>query len=627
MCGIVGLINCGDKKLLEKMSHEIAHRGPDDEGIEWFQELNSGLGHRRLSIIDLSPKGHQPMFNDTGNLCITFNGEIYNYFEIRKELEKVNYRFRSNSDTEVILKSYEQWGEKCLNKFNGMFAFAILDLRKKKLFAARDRVGIKPFYYYHNDNKFIFASEIKSIIASDIYKKEPDYDILYNPSRFVLSPYTGFKNIYKLPAGHYLIFDFKQLKIEKFWDIYPSEQDISNKEAVEKLDHLLNDAVQLQMISDVEVGVLLSGGLDSSIISALMRKNSTKDIYSFTIKFSERDKKFQKNEDDSYYAKKIAEKFGFIHKEIEINPDIENLIKKIIWNLDEPIADPAAINTFLISKYARENNIYVLLNGMGGDEIFAGYREQLACLLSDTYQKYVTKHLQNFLINILKIIPVASKNQGFKNLRILKRFLSFSSYPRYERFLLAMNIFPFDVFQSLYKNKVKIEDSYFYHLQKDYFNNSLSYLTQICYNNSKVFLTEHNLNYSDKSSMAIGVEGRPPLTDHRIIEFMFSLKPKFRINGFTQKYLLKKVAEKYLPKEIIYRPKAPFSSPLRSWVKGPLNPIIEKYLSKERLNKYDLYDYDIVKTLINNDRKSFVDNSIFIWQILTTQIWFETFFD
>ncbi len=628
MCGIVGIIHGGNHEALSRMVYVQQHRGPDDEGIQWWDDLRTGMGHRRLSILDLSPLGHQPMSNDSGNLWITYNGEVYNYQEIRKELLNKGYRFKSQSDTEVVLKAYEAWGEKCLEKFNGMFAFAIYDTRSRKLFAARDRIGIKPFYYYHKDETLVFASEIKAILASSLVEKRPDYYALHTPTRFQISPYTGFENILKLPPAHYLVFKDDRLTVTPYWEIKAREDEgVSERKVREQLDALLQDAVRLQMIADVPVGVFLSGGLDSSLISAGMRQNTYQDIHSFTIKFSEADQKFEKIVEDHRYARQVAEQLDFRYHEFEIKPDLAELLPKLVWHLDEPLADPAAINTYLISKAARDLGIVVLLNGMGGDEIFGGYRKQLACLQADLYQSLVPGILRTWIEKIFDHIPVATSTRGLKTFRWSKRFFSFASLPQMERYLTSDLSLSQGEYHRLFLNGPRYKETYFYQSQKEVFNlKGISYLTKMCLNDTKVFLPEHNLTYSDKAAMAAGIESRPPLTDHRIVEFMFSLPPKYRIRGYTQKYLLKKVAEKYLPKHIVHRPKAPFGSPLRSWIRGPLSTLVRELLSEESLKARGLYNPRYVSELIEKDRRGLEDNAHILWTLLTCEIWFRTFF-
>jgi len=628
MCGIAGILNTGDEQLLHTMKGAIAHRGPDDEGVKWFAPQRSGLANQRLAILDLSAAGHQPMTDDTGNYWITYNGELYNFMEIRRALEQKGVWFKSNSDTEVVLKAYIVWGEGCLQRFNGMFAFAIYDVQKKSLFAARDRLGVKPFYYTRKGAAFAFASEVKAILPSRLYDWGPDYFSLHTPTRYQISPHTGFEHIMKLPPGHCLEFDGQELTIRSYWSIHPEEDRSTSEEvAAERLDWLLNDAVRLQMTADVPVGIFLSGGLDSSIIAALMRNATNQRIHSFTIKFSGRDQKFERMVDDSVYAREVALRFGFLYSEIEIAPDVDELLPKMVWHLDEPLADPAAINTYLISQAARDINIVVLLNGMGGDEIFGGYRKHLACLKADVYQTVAPEIVRRSIERISEAVPVATSRKGLKLFRWGKRFLSFASLPPLERFLVSDLSLSERQYDSIFVNGARYRDTHFYKCQKGFLNgNDLSYLTRMCLSDTLVFLPEHNLTYTDKASMAASVETRPPLTDHRIVEFMFSLPPEFRIHGNTQKYLLKKVSERYLPKHIVHRPKGTFGSPLRSWIRGPLAETVNDLLSEESIRKRGLYDPAHIRRLIDNDRKGLEDNAHVIWTFLTTEVWFRTFF-
>jgi asparagine synthase (glutamine-hydrolysing) len=627
MCGIAGIINGGNAELLGRMSDVITHRGPDDSGLEWFADSRSGLAFRRLAIIDLSAAGHQPMSNETGDLWIVFNGEIYNYKELGQELAAKGVRFRSYSDTEILLYAYQTWGEDCLQKLNGMFAFAIYDTRKRKLFAARDRLGIKPFYYHFKNGCLVFSSEIKAILNSTLAPRQPDLNALHTPARFQVSPLTGFQDILKLPAGHCMTLQDGNLAVREYWSLHPSELPANEAGLIEHLDELLSDAVRLEMRADVPVGVFLSGGLDSSIVSALMRVNTEQMVHAFTIKFSAEDQKFEQMTPDEIYARQVAKQFGFTYHELEIQPQIEELLPKMVWHLDEPLSDPAAINTYLISQAARDLGIVVLLNGMGGDEVFGGYRKQLACLTAESYQAIVPGVVRRMVQYAADRIPVATSSRGLKQIRWGKRFISFASAPRDVRYLMSdLSVAP-SQFSQMFASGMSYYDSHFFKSQAPRFNgNGLSYLTQMCLNDTLVFLPEHNLTYSDKASMAASVESRPPLIDHRIVEFMFSVPPRERIHGATQKYLLKKVAQKYLPDNIIYRPKAPFASPLRSWVRGPLATMVGDLLSEQSLRNRGLYDPAYVAGLIARDKSGLEDNSYQIWTMLTTEIWFRTFF-
>ena len=631
MCGIVGFINCGNQTELREAVSIIKHRGPDHQAIKWFEKLNSGLGHARLSIIDLSPSANQPMDNAQSGNWIIFNGEIYNHKEIRNELITHGYAFNSESDTEVILKAYHKWDEKCLNRFNGMFAFAIFNENTGNVFIARDRLGIKPLYYYHNKYILIFASEIKAILECKDYKKEADFYSLHTPVHFQIGPYTGFKNIYKLKPGCFLKFNDGEVKITRYWNLNPEENGIEEKEAIRRLDYFLNDSISLNMVSDVPIGVLLSGGLDSSIISVLMQNKIDHPINSFTIKFKEKDLKLQGSVNDAEYAKRLAEKCGFNHKEIEIEPDIIDLLPKIIWHLDEPIADPAAINTFLISKAARQAGIKVLLNGMGGDEVFSGYRAHLACLKAENYQKLLPNIFRKQIEKFFRNLPESGLKHNYKHIRWLKRFLEIGSLPQFERSIAIKNsALTNKTFNYYYlSNEYNYLDSYYYRKNKNLFleHPDISYLTKICLADTLIYLPDHNLTYSDKASMAAGVEGRPPLIDHRIVEFMFSLPPKFRIQHNIQKYLLKKVSEKYLPKEIICRSKAPFSAPMRAWLKNELKEMVNDILSYDSIKHRGIYNPEYVQKLIKMNEKGLQDNSQLIWRLMVNEIWFKTFFD
>jgi asparagine synthase (glutamine-hydrolysing) len=508
-----------------------------------------------------------------------------------------------------------------------MFAFAIFDQSQRKLFAARDRLGIKPLYYNFNAGHLVFASEIKAILASGLVLARPDLYALHTPARFQISPYTGFLEILKLPPASYLVLQDDKLSIRQYWSIETSEQEKNDVELQDKLDALLKDSVRLQMIADVPVGVFLSGGLDSSIVSALMRRNSQQDIHAFTIKFSDADQKFEKTSPDHVYARQVAKRFGFTYHEFEVRPDVVDLLPKLVWHLDEPLSDPAAINTYLISKSARDLGIAVLLNGMGGDEIFGGYRKQLACLTAETYQEIVPELVRRLIERTVDMLPVATSTAGFRKVRWVKRFLSFASEPQIERFLMSDLSLDPSHFHRLFGKKTHYQDTYFYKSQAGRFkSSSLSYLTLMCLNDTMVFLPEHNLTYSDKASMAASVESRPPLTDHRIVELMFSVPTRQRIKGRTQKYLLKKVAERYLPRNVVYRPKASFASPLRSWIRGPLRGMIDDLLSEHAVRARGLYDPKCVSDLIVRDRQGREDNSHLIWTFLSNEIWFRSFF-
>ena len=764
MCGIIGFIGVGSRSILEECTDLLQHRGPDDRGVEWFDEWNSGFGHRRLSIIDLSSRGHQPMSSDDGRYWITYNGEVYNYRQIREELlglenslsengksrngelengrlengelenggmenggmenggmengglengglengelengglengglenggkDSSKFIFKSGSDTEVVLNAYIAWGEKCLDKFNGMFAFAVFDTVTGEVFVARDRLGIKPVYFAEVEGGLVFASEAKAILKSGLTEVRPDFYALESPMHYQVAPLTGFDGIYKLEAAHYFKYKLKRippsgknneadfqadaalsgegdsassiqtgegdsqqyrtgaeivtdsyvksaqsskprlsgaLEIFRWWKLNVTENNAkSERELIDELDALLNDAVKLQMVSDVPVGIFLSGGLDSSLIAALMRKHYKGTINAFTIKFSKDDQKFEKLEDDSVWAKQVADILEFNYEEMIVRPETEKLLPLMVYHLDEPIADPAAINTYLISKFARQNNIYVLLNGMGGDEVFSGYRKHLACLKADVYTKYVPAFARKAIESFFRKRKVADSRKGYKFARWVKRFLSFASYGRFERFLLSDIGLNINDYNEVFVKSGGYRNSFYYLKEKKIYDEiDASYLTKMCYNDTNTFMISHNLVYSDKASMMASVETRPPLIDHRIVEFMFSLPPKYRINGNRQKYLLKKVAERYLPKRVVDRPKAPFGSPLRSWIKGALSNDIDRMLSIENLKKKGFLNAEKIRDIVLRDRSGKEDLAHVIYRFFVMMTWWDTFF-
>lgn len=629
MCGIAGIVGFADLDAITRMIRALGHRGPDDSGIQAFPKCGVALGHTRLSILDLSVLGHQPMGDASGRYWITFNGEIYNFKEVRHNLRKSGHTFLSNTDTEVILAAYQQWGSQCLDRLNGMFAFAIWDEVEGTLFAARDRLGIKPFYYAVQGKQLIFASEIKAILSTGRIQAEPDLNALHTPAMYQAGPFTGFKGILKLPPGNSLNFGKDGLAIKPYWTIAASEDPAKESEAIEKLDQLLEAAVSGQMLSDVPIGLLLSGGLDSSLILALMAKHAGGRINTFTIKYRDCDQKFEQMPDDSVYARAMAKRFNCNHHEIEVQPDVVSLLPKMMWHLDEPLADPAAINTYLIAKAARERGIFVLLNGMGGDEIFGGYRKYLACLFASRYQRFVPRIAHEWIKRAVEMLPAATSRRGLRTVRWAKRFLNFAALPEDFRYLTSSAISSFDLsrlFEGVQPIGIPYQKVHFVSSQLETLRRSdLAYLTRMCLSDTQVYMADHNLTYSDKCTMAVGVEGRPPLTDHKIVEYMFTLPPSFRIRGGTQKYLLKKVAERYLPKNIVHRPKAPFGSPLRSWIRGPLSEMIADYLSPSSLKQRGIYSLAFVREKIEKDRKGLEDNAHLIWTLLCNEIWFRTF--
>ena len=627
MCAISGLIGCGDAATLKRMSSVMHHRGPDASDQVWFDQHHAGLAHNRLAIIDLSPAGAQPMKSADGRHWIVFNGEIYNYRELRGELEALGHRFQSQSDTEVLLTGLIEWGEACLSRLNGMFAFAWFDSLSGRLLAARDHLGIKPLYYTEAHGGLLFASEVKALLQCPGVRIARDEAAMRNPTRFQLSPDTGFDGIFKLPPAHLMVFERGQLTVRRYWSIEPDEKLVDEPTAIEQMGGLIERAVELQMISDRPIGAFLSGGLDSSLICALMRRHTNSEIDTFTIRFSSHDQKFERTADDAFYARRVAKEFGFRLHEFEIEPDIVKLLPLMVWHMDEPLADPAAINTYLLSKGARDQGIIVLLNGVGGDEVFGGYRKHLACLRADQYQRWCPGVMRRAINGVASMLPVASSDRGYATARMAKRFLSYAALPRTERYLASdLSLSP-ERFSRLYQGADYYQTAFWQRQHGVLDHEGTSYLTRMCLNDTNVFLPEHNLTYSDKASMAASIETRPPLVDKDVATAMFHAAPALRVRGSVQKYLLKKIGEQHLPRDVVHRPKGSFNSPLRSWIRGPLSGLVDELLSERQVAARGLYDPAVVREMVLEDRAGRNDHSMWLWTLLTVEVWHRTFLD
>lgn len=641
MCGIFGIISKEpiEKNILEKATRLMTHRGPDDFGTftKYYaagtMQYNVGLAHTRLSIIDLSPAGHQPMANEDRTIWIVYNGEIYNFKELRIALEQKGHMFKSNTDTEVVLHSYEEWGVDCLHKFNGMFAFGIWDEKNQSLFLARDRLGIKPIYYTKLNNKFIFSSEIKSILQIPGINRQAELDGLYSVLLLLWVPNekTMLKNIFKLLPGHYLVFKNNNISTHKYWDVHIDIREDFDNNTPERLFELLKDSVKYQLVSDVPLGAFLSGGLDSSAIVALMTQITDQPVTTYTIAFSKEDQSFEAMPDDSKYARVVSKYFNTNHREFIIKPDIIKLLPKIIWHLDEPIADPAAINTYLICKSAKENGTTVLLSGMGGDEIFGGYRKYLSVRVDNFFRLLPVEIRKSLADGILGNLSVASANRGYRLFRWAKWFArsaspySFLSYIRNSSYYSQFEIIRLlnSDFHKVYHELFPIKQ--FYDLKEKIKNENI--INQMCYCDTKMYLPCLNLTYTDKASMAASVEVRPPFLDHRIVEFAFRLPAYEKIMNFRQKYILKKALKGALPEVIINRPKAPFGAPLRSWIARDLNSLIEELVSEKTVKNRGYLNYEYVKKIIEENKSGKEDNALRIWAFLTLEVWFRTFID
>ena len=615
------------------MSEVLAHRGPDDAG-EWFDpEYETGLTHRRLSIIDLSPSGHQPMWDATHTAVIVFNGEIYNYRKLRKDLYEGGFTFKSHSDTEVLLNLYLRDGIEMLSRLNGIFAFALWDTRSRELFVARDGIGVKPLYYTENKNGFVFASELKALLQEPAVERDLDPQAIqyYLSYLWCPAPRTILKQVKKLLPGHALI--IKDGKIRKTWQFYdlPYNQPIeplSEREAVLQVQKHLRQAVGRQMVADVPVGAFLSGGLDSSSVAAFAQQIlSGRKLQCFTIGFNAKDAAACDGmSEDLPYAQEVAAHLGVDLHTIYVGSEMIDQLETMIYHLDEPQADPAPINALFISQLAREHGIKVLLSGAGGDDIFSGYRRHYA-LMQERYWNRLPQHIRKMIAAAAQTIPPTS-NFG----RRVSKAFQYADLPQDERLASYFFWIRPQMLQALYGPA--LQDELYKTSPASPLLDSLGRLpkdthplNKMLYLEAKHFLCDHNLNYTDKMGMAAGVEVRVPLLDPDLVALAARLPVKYKQRGRAGKWIFKKAMEPYLPREVIYRPKTGFGAPLRYWMKHQLRPVIEDLLSESSLKNRGVFDPSGVQNLIALDRQGKVDAAYTIFSLLCIELWCRIFLD
>lgn len=629
MCGINGLIGFSNaKKIIEAMNETLKHRGPDASG-EWV-DGNVALGHRRLSIIDLSAEANQPFIK--GGLAIVYNGEIYNFTELRKELEDEGVNFRTHSDTEVILELFRVYREKSFDKLSGMFAFCIYDIQHREMFLVRDHFGIKPLFYTQaGTDKFVFSSELKALQIVPGMRKDLNPHALVSCINYlwIYGNDTAFKNVYKLAPAHYLHLriDNQKFSIKRYWELKLSQLQLPEEMLIEKLKDILEKSIKRHLIADVPVGGFLSGGLDSSLVSVIAKKFN-KNLSTYTISIGKKEKRIEKMPDDNIYAQKVAAMFDINHQDIAVNPMLVENLRGIIYSLDEPIGDPAAINTYLICKAAKERGIKVLLSGMGADEIFAGYRRQYATLLAGCISRWHPV-IKNGIRRALGVFPVRIGDYGVRPVRWAKRFFSFMDMPIDEAYMRSYSYYNKDELYRLFNYQFNgfIDEMHEYHRKIFYSVKEIDDINRMCYTDINMFMPGLNLTYTDRASMAASVEVRVPYIDKEMAEFAMSIRGDYKIRGGVSKYLLKKAATAYLPKDIIYRPKASFGMPLRAWISGDLRELVNDILSEQAIKKRNILNPGFVKEIIDNDRRGIEDNAYRIYQFITLELWMREFID
>lgn len=632
MCGITGFSGILDKETLVSMNQEISHRGPDDSG-SWFHNLGkAGLAHRRLSIIDTSSAGKQPMMDPQSRAIISYNGEIYNYQELKNDLIADGFSFRTKTDTEVILNLYLRDGEKMLSKLNGIFAFALYDFSSETMLIARDGMGVKPFYYYFGDKTFSFSSELKSLLKNPEVPRELNPVSIANYLTYLWAPkdLTPLKEVKKLLPGQAMV--LKEGKVVKEWIFYDipfSSQlndSMSLNEAIEMLDSTLETAVKRQMVADVPVGAFLSGGLDSSAVVNYARRFTDKKLETFTIRYNSDGNNSDGMVADLPYAEKVAKHLDVNLNVVSVGPELVNSLEKMIYFLDEPEGDPAALNAMFISQLARDNGVKVLLSGSGGDDLLTGYRRHFA-LAQEKYWAGLPKGMRRALSTLTQSFPT-SVPIG----RRIKKAFEYADLDRDKR--LATYFFwinpsgALGLLNSDFRNQLGAEGVYSSLLGS--LNNidpNVHALNKMLYLECKHFLADHNLNYTDKMSMSCGVEVRVPFLDPDFVKFSCSLPIHFKQNGVHGKWIFKKAMEKYLPHEVIYRPKTGFGVPLRSWVKNELKEMIFENLSRESVERRGIFDFGAVESLIQKNLRNEIDGTYTIFSLLCIEQWCKKFLD
>ncbi|HVN19462.1 MAG TPA: asparagine synthase (glutamine-hydrolyzing) [Dongiaceae bacterium] len=622
MCGIAGIVDTTpgavDSHMIHRMCQTIVHRGPDDEGI--FVKDGVGLGMRRLSIIDLSG-GHQPVFNEDRSIWIVFNGEIYNFPELRRELQQSGHRFYTHSDTEVIVHLYEEHGADCVKKLRGMFAFALYDERRRRLLLARDRIGKKPLHYALVNGRLMFGSEIKTILAVGPELAEVDQHALlqYLYLGYIADPNTAFTRIKKLPPGHILEFEQGKITTRQYWDLprYSTHIPKSEEECLEQLEHLLAEAVKIRLISDVPLGALLSGGADSSIVVALMARAASGPVKTFSIGFRHADF------DETPYARKVAQRFGTDHHELILEPDIVQTVERLTQLLEEPFGDSSMLPTYYVCRMARQH-VTVALSGDGGDEGFAGY-DRYRIHLRDRSHSWIPKSGGDLYRKYIhKLVPY----------QVPGRSLAYSiSLPWSERYVEGVAQKPFHRdLRLLADDFMQLGEGANDPLQfmRDFMRNAPAEapLDRVLYLDSKSYLSGDILTKIDRMSMAVSLEGRVPMLDHVFLEYVAALPSDWKLRGRTQKYILRKLARRVgVPDEVLSRPKQGFALPLVHWMRNELKELIITTLTEPRTMQRGYFNPKGVRRLLDEHFQGRRDQSARIWRLLMLELWFRNYME
>lgn len=623
MCGIAGIVNCGAAERIEattihRMCQAILHRGPDDEGI--FVKDGVGLGMRRLSIIDLAG-GHQPVFNEDRSVWVVFNGEIYNFPQLRRELESRGHRLGTHTDTEVIVHLYEEMGRDCVHQLRGMFAFALYDERKRKILIARDRLGEKPLHYSFNGKRLLFGSEIKAILAVEPELAQVDHNALrqYLQFGYVPDPATAFLDIKKLPPGHLLELEKGRLSLSQYWDFpaYGTHPPTSEEECLEELERRLGEAVKMRLISDVPLGAFLSGGADSSTIVALMSRFSSRPVKTFSIGFR------QKDFDETPYARTVSQTFSTEHHELILEPDVVGSVETISRALEEPFADASALPTYFVSRLARQH-VTVALSGDAGDEVFAGYDRYRACLRDRSLPGVPAWMFRAYRKHLYPLVP--------RNLP--GRSLSYSvSLPWDQRYLDDISFQPLHREMGLFSSdfmRSQSDASSPFDLFRNYLDLAPSKepLGRLLYLDSKTYLPADILTKVDRMSMLTSLEARAPMVDHVFVEWVTGMASKWKMRAGEQKYILRKLAERVgVPREILYRPKQGFALPLVHWTRHELKEMIKSVLLDSSTLKRGYLNPPAVRQLLDEHFRARRNHAGKLWRLLMLELWHRNYLE
>src|SRR5689334_5010714 len=625
MCGIAGCYQQADgQKLVDVMTERIAHRGPDATGT-WSHEdsrVSMHLGHLRLSIIDLSDAANQPVTKD--GLTLVYNGELYNFKELRADLKARGVRFATESDTEVVIEAWRAWGPEGLRRFRGMFAFALADETTGDLILARDPLGIKPLYYLPRDGGLVFASELKALMAAvgSELRIEPGAMVASMLYYWVPDQQCAIEGVRKLPPGSWArIRPDGGFSVQQYWRIADVAREAADAPAA-SLSTVIKESVSAHLVADVPVSSFLSGGLDSSIVTVLAHQ-AGQGIDAYTITFRPEDQRLEAMPDDAVYARKVASRFGIKLHEIEIAPDIVGLLPRMVDVLDEPIGDPAAINTLLMCEAARERGVKVILSGMGADELFGGYRKHLACVMAGRYGRLPSVPRAGVRFAVERL-PVSVGGRGLRYARWAKRFLTFAELAEEPRFRRSYTLYdPGELAALVSPDLAGHVDQVIEEHSEVYHDNSLpDEVNRMCLADSRLFLTGLNLAYTDRASMAASVEVRVPFVDPLVARAAFTIGGRDKIEGRQGKMALKRAAESWLPREIVYPPKASFSPPRRAWVRNGLHELINDALVRGELVGSGVIRAGALRRLIDDEQAGREDHAKQIWQLLTLELWY-----